>query len=89
MTPPAETTVAAGSRFTFTVATAGADKAVVRYYPIDNTNNLNYSTFDVSDGDTADHQRSLSAGAVYAYSFSVRTDGVWSEWSPFTEINAE
>ncbi|MBQ3762356.1 MAG: leucine-rich repeat protein [Clostridia bacterium] len=89
VTPPAETTVAAGSRFTFTVATAGADKAVVRYYPIDNTNNLNYSAFDVSDGDTTDYQRSLSAGAVYAYSFSVRTDGVWSEWSLFTEITAE
>ena len=67
--------------YAFTVDSAGADKLAVRYYREDNTNNLNYTTAEVTGEKTTWSHRINTAGQTWKYSFALRVNGVWSPWS--------
>lgn len=67
--------------YTFTVDSAGADKLAVRYYREDNTNDLNYTTAEVTGEKTTWSHRRDTAGQTWKYSFATRVNGVWSPWS--------
>ena len=90
VTPPESLNVQAQSYYFFTVGTAGAEKAVVRYFRVGSPNDLYYSEFSASEGETTSWRTyQYNSGSQYAYSFSVQREGVWSEWSPFTVVNIE
>lgn len=88
--PPENTMIARQTYFSFEIDTADAELAVVRSYRIGAPNDVGYSTFAVSSGETTTWRSYLySGGRTYAYSFAVCRNGRWSQWSDFTEIVVE
>lgn len=67
--------------YVFTIDSAGADKLAVRYYREDNTNNLDYTTAEVTGDKTTWAHRRDTAGVTWKYSFALRVNDVWSPWS--------
>ena len=72
--------------YTFTVDSDGADKLAVRYYREDNTNDLNYTTAEVTGEKTTWSHRRDTAGQTWKYSFALRVNGVWSPWSKIYSV---
>ena len=84
-----ESPVAVQTRYAFTVSAEGAEKVVVRYYRIGSPNDLNYSVINATNGSVTWSTSQYNSGVTYAYSFAAQINGVWSQWSPFTEITIE
>lgn len=82
----AGSSVAAGDYFTFTISAPGADLIAVRYYRIGSPNSVYYTTFKP---DASWRTYRSDSGTTWAYAFAAQVDGVWSAWSPYTEINIE
>ena len=90
VTPNESITVEEDGAYAFTLATAGADAAVVRYYRIGDSS-VNYREIQPDSGESTVWQgiHSYSSGSIYAYSFAIRVNGVWSGWSTYTEVTIQ
>ena len=89
VTPPDNTTVSWFSYVPFTIENADADLIAVRYFTPGNTNNLNYNTKAIQDGQTETVWSLYIDASARKYSFAVRKDGMWSEWSEFVTVTAQ
>ena len=73
-------------QYGFTIETADADKAAVRFYRDGYPNDVNYRTF-VPSGDSTQWQDSHStSGEVWKYAFTIRKNGIWSPWSSILSV---
>ncbi len=88
VTPPESTTVASGSYVSFVINSSEAEMIVVRYFTPGNTNDISYSTKAAQEGQDETTWSLYFSGSVQKYSFAVRKDGVWSEWSEFITISS-
>lgn len=70
----------------FVIDTTGADQVVARYFSVGYTNNINYETRTVQDGQNETVWQLYHYGANRRYSFAVCKDGIWSEWSGFIGV---
>ncbi|MBR4081432.1 MAG: hypothetical protein IKK21_06580, partial [Clostridia bacterium] len=66
------------SSFGFTVPTAGAEKAAVRYYRMGNSDYVTYTNLAVTADSLRWTDRKWDAGETWNYAFAVQVDGVWS-----------
>lgn len=90
VTPPEGGSVAADSYAAFTVETAGAELAAVRYYRVGSPNDVTCQSFNVSGSDVTQWKTYLyNSGATWAFSFAIQVDGVWTSWSDFYQVSVE
>ena len=92
VTPPEKTTLSGYDRYSFSLDTNGAESAAVRYYRIGNPNGVQYQDITVGDTGSAKwntYLYSWDEKGTYAYSFSVKKNGVWSNWSDEIYITLE
>lgn len=88
VTPPENTTVASGSYVSFVIGSSETDTIAVRYFTPGNTNGISYSTKAAQEGQNETSWSLYFSGSARKYSFAVRKDGVWSEWSEFITISS-
>ena len=89
VTPPDSTTIRSDERAVFGIATEGAEKVAVRYLWVSPSYQTGYSQFTANGAVTTWNSYHYSEDAIIAYSFAVKVDGVWSQWSSYTEISFE
>ena len=81
--------ILSGNYAKFGIDTTEADMIAVRYFTIGNTNNVSYDTKAVTEGSNETDWSIYFSGNSKKYSFAVRKDGIWSEWSGFITITAQ
>lgn len=89
VTPPEKTTVPSGTYLVFSVDGNGAEQAAVRWYPVGETNSVSYNEISISESGTAEWTTWWYSDTAYIYSFCVKKNGVWSQWSSGIEITPE